>query len=125
MVEKIKQVKDQILQHMERELTKYGGDRIDVKQMGELADIVKDLAQAEELCWQAEYYRSVSEAMENNSSGYGMMSNARRGYGGSPANGNGMMNHVDPFSTIRDMLATANPELRAQIRNELTSLTSM
>lgn len=149
MVEKIKATKDQVLQHMERELAKYGGDRIDVKQMGELADIVKDLAEAEKSCWEAEYYRSISEAMEGGSSGYsgygggsggssgygggsmgysgsggGSAANGgRRGYGG--GGGGGGMGHTDPISNIREMLASANPEKRAQIRNEISGLMSM
>lgn len=128
MVEKIKATKDKILEFMEKELTEYGGKRMDVKEMGELADIVKDLAQAEESCWEAQYYRTVTEAMDSNqSSGYGMgsrgydMGGARRGYG----NTGSMGHNSDPFGAIRDMLATANPEMRAQIRNELTGLTRM
>lgn len=136
MVEMIKATKDQILQHMERELNKYGGDKVDVKQMGELADIVKDLAEAEKSCWEAEYYRSISEAMDEGSSGYGGGGGGSRGYGGgmgyngSAANGGrrgygGSMGHTDPIASIREMLATANPEKRAQIRNEISGLMSM
>lgn len=47
------------------------------------------------------------------------MSGGRQGYGG------GMMGHTDPISTIRDMLSTANPEMRAQIRNDLSNLINM
>lgn len=133
MVGKIKEVKDKVLGRMETAMTERGSvDRMDVKEMGELADIVKDLAEAEKSCWEAEYYRSITEAMggEGGSSlssgysgggrmGYGM--DGRRGYGG---NG-GSMGHTDPISTIRDMLATSTPEMRAKIRNDLSGLMSM
>lgn len=127
MVEKIKANKDKVLEFMERELTKYGPDRMDVKEMGELADIVKDLAMAEKECWEAQYYRTVTDAMQQGSSetsGYGTPS--RMGYGGMGGRqgygGSNMMGHSDPIAAIRDMLATANPEMRSQIRNELRNI---
>lgn len=137
MVEKIKEIKDKTLAFMERELTKYGSDRMDVKQMGELADIVKDLAEAEKSCWEAEYYRTVSEAMEGGSSGSsgyqqpmgrmgygsgsqsGMQSGGRRGYG------SGSMGHTDPISMIRDMMMTGTPETQAKIRGDLSNILGM
>ena len=113
---------------MEQEIGKYGTSRMDVKQVGELADIVKDLSEAE-------YYCSVSEAMAGGSTesfGYNQpMGNSRMGYGGNQGGSGGMgsrsgygnpMGHSDPVSAIRDMLATANPETRAQIRNELLGM---
>lgn len=133
MVERIKKIKDDILEYMEQEVGKYGGSRMDVKEIGELADAVKDMAAAEESCWEAEYYRTVTEAMgHSESSGYGMggrsgymqeadmsgMAGGRRGYG----QPNRMMGHSDPVAAIRDMLATANPEMRMQIRNELSGI---
>lgn len=131
MVEKIKAIKDKTLSFMERELTKYGNDRMDVKQMGELADIVKDLAEAEKSCWEAEYYRTVSEAMEGSQSmatGYQQPTSRmsygatgeRRGYGGE-----GMMRQSDPVSMIRDMMMTASPETQARIRGDLSSIMGM
>ena len=119
MVEKIKANKDKILAYMEMRLAQYGSNRIDTKEMGELADIVKDLAAAEESCWEAQYYRTVTEAMESGggSQGYGSMGGrgydsmgdgGRRGYGG------GRMGHSDPMETIRKMIET-NPELRNEL----------
>jgi hypothetical protein len=127
MVGKIKEIKDKVLGRMETAMTERGSiDRMDVKEMGELADIIKDLAKAEKSCWEAEYYRSITEAMageggSSRSSGYsgggrmGYMDD-RRGYA---------MGHTDPISTIRDMLATSTPEMRAKIRNDLSGLMSM
>lgn len=137
MVEKIKTIKDQFLGRMEQELNQRGIQRVDVESMGKMADIVKDLAEAEKSCWEAEYYRTVTEAMEGKQDvagygggmgrmGYTGMSQgggARRGYG-SPMN-SGMMGHGDPLSAIRDMLATSDAESRAQIRSELSNLMAM
>lgn len=133
MVEKIKANKDRVLEYMEMRLSQYGGNRMDVKEMGELADIVKDLAAAEESCWEAQYYRTVTEAMEKGegSSGYGgsgggggrmgygggMGGGGRRGYGGGGSTG--MMGHGDPVEVIRNMMATMPQEQKMQIRNEL------
>lgn len=113
MTEDIKMLKTKVLQFMDQEVGKYGNGRMDVKQVGELADVVKDLAMAE-------YYCTVSESMEN-SMGYtqpmsrtgseGMGS--RRGYGSS-----GTMGHTDPTEIIRNMLATINPDMREQILKE-------
>lgn len=39
-------------------------DCSDVKTMGEVIDMVKDVAEAEEKCWKACYYKSIVEAMD-------------------------------------------------------------
>lgn len=39
-------------------------DCTDVKTMGEVIDMIKDIAEAEEKCWKACYYKSIVEAME-------------------------------------------------------------
>lgn len=84
MVEKIKEIKDQALRRMEQSINERGIERADVGEMGKLADVVKDLAEAEKSCWEAEYYRSVTEAMEDGSMGYedgmGYARGNRRGY---------------------------------------------
>lgn len=77
MVEDIYKLKNKILLHVERETQNM--DRIDVKEVGELVDMVKDLAEAEKSCWEASYYKAVTQAMEGgqDAAGYGAM----RGYG--------------------------------------------
>ena len=54
MVEKIYDAKRRVLEYMDKELSKYGSDRMDVAEMDKLADIVKDLSEAEKACWEAE-----------------------------------------------------------------------
>lgn len=111
MIEDIKMLKAKVMQFMDQEVSKYGNGRMDVKQVGDLADIVKDLAEAE-------YYCTVAESMTDgqDSMGYTPMNRiygtGRQGYGG------GMMGHTDPMQVVRDVLAS-NPELRSQLRSEL------
>lgn len=134
MTEDIKMLKAKVMQFMDQEVGKYGNGRMDVKQVGELADVIKDLAEAEYYCTKAEYYYAVTEAMNgSNQDTMGYSSMGRMGYGqgssgmsgGRQGYGSGMMGHTDPISTIRDMLSTANPEMRAQIRNDLSNLINM
>lgn len=78
MVEEIYQIKNEFLQKMRQEIDERGIERVDVAEMYKLADIVKDMAEAEKSCWEAEYYRSVTEAM-GGESGY---SGSQSGYNG-------------------------------------------
>lgn len=119
MIEKMKQLKNQYLDVMERDVKQRGAEGVNIKFHGEVADIVKDLSEAI-------YYCEVVKAMEgdNQQSGYGMGYGTgggmgRSGYGGSPANGGNMMGHSDPVSAIRDMMMTADPDTKMRIRNEL------
>lgn len=85
MVHKIAELKNKVLEHMEKNISDQGG-RIDSNEMGKLADIVKDLAMAEKECWEASYYEAVTEAMD--AQGYtpegmgydGMVYDGQRGY---------------------------------------------
>lgn len=83
MVEKIYEIKNQFLEKMMNDIEERGGiERVNVDEMYKLADIVKDLAEAEKECWEAEYYRSVTEAMgqQGSESGYNGMSGNQMGY---------------------------------------------
>lgn len=83
MVEEIYKMKNEILQQAKKELEERGPERMDVDRLGEMVDMVKDLAEAEKSCWEAQYYRNaVSEAMQEKY-GYTQVST------GSPANGGG------------------------------------
>lgn len=73
MVEEIYELKNKLLEQLMKDVGERGIERID----GDMVDMVKDLAEAEKSCWEAEYYRSVAEAMERGT-GYG----AQMGYGG-------------------------------------------
>ena len=112
--------------------------------------MVKDLAEAEKSCWEAEYYRSVAEAMEGGS-GYGMNGN-QTGYNGmSGAHGsnrvgnsrssaqNGSqsgyrdsmgryarrgygMGYQEHIDALRMELQNADPQERERILNEIRSM---
>lgn len=115
MIEDIKVLKAKVLQFMDQEVGKYGGGRMDVKQVGELADVIKDLAEAEYYCTVAEAMGGAQEPM-----GYGQpmgsggtSGGSRRGYGGT-----GSMGHNDPMEMMRNMLAGVSPEMRKQLLSE-------
>jgi hypothetical protein len=132
VVEEIKRHKDKVLAYMAKELEKYGDDRMDVAEMEKLADIVKDMAEAEKACWEAEYYRSVSEAME--SSGYtpDMMGYqgqvGRGGRMGYNPNRDSMGRYArrgydhNPIQAVRDAMGGASPEERERMKRELRQI---
>lgn len=137
MVERIADDKNKILQYMDKALDKYGPDKMNVEEVGKLADAVKDMAEAEKACWEAEYYRSVSEAMEGTSGympegmGYQRMNRgrigynqnrdsmgrytSRRGYDGSY----GYHEHIDD---LRSQMQQASPEEREKMKRELRQM---
>lgn len=82
MGEEIYEIKDEFLGKMRQEIDERGIDRVDVGEMYKLADIVKDLAETAKSCWEAEYYRSVTEAMEGGA-GYPNQGGSQGGQGGS------------------------------------------
>lgn len=122
MTEDIKMLKTKVMQFMDQEVNKYGNGRMDVKQIGELADVVKDLAEAEYYCTVAESMTGGQDTMgytPMNRAGYGQGGmSGDTGGGGRQGYGGGMMGHTDPMQVVRDVLAS-NPELRSQLRNEL------
>ena len=136
MVEKIKADKDKVLEYMGKSLEKYGPDKMNVEEIGKLADAIKDMAEAEKACWEAEYYRSVTEAMEG-PAGYmpeGMGYNrgrmgynpnrdsmgryARRGYGGA-------YGYHEHMQDIRSEMQGATPEEREKMKRELRQMLDM
>lgn len=121
MNEDIKKIKADVLRFMDQEANKYGNSRMDTKQMGDLADIVKDLAMAE-------YYCTTAQAMSGDDMGYTPMGyqggqgsrggssgsmGGRSGYGST-----GSMGHNDPMEMMRSMLGGLSPEIRKQLINE-------
>lgn len=141
MVELIKQTKDSMLERMEQAINERGADRIDVSEMGKLADIVKDLAEAEKSCWEAEYYRTVTESMEDGSMGYDQTgyqgqrgsqggSQVRRGYRDSMGRYarrgyDGRYGHDDVMQTVKDLMTSADPQEREQLKRELRKMADM
>lgn len=56
-----------------------GKECINAEELGEAIDMVKDLAEAEQLYWSAEYYKSIVHAMEESNESIGYMK-GRMGY---------------------------------------------
>lgn len=118
MVDKIYELKNKLIQRVEQDTQNI--NRFDVNTVGELVDMIKDLAEAEDHCWQAEYYKSISKAMEGGSGytqptgsmGYGSV---RSGYGMS----SGHRQIIDP---VKMAMQSASPEEREHLRNEIMEL---
>ena len=144
MVEKIKEAKDDILAYLSKEINRYGGDKMDIAAIEKVADAVKDLAEAEKACWEAEYYRSVTEAMD--SAGYmpeGMgYSGGQGGQGNQGGNQGGRMGYNpnrdsmgrysrgrrgyhEGMDSIREELRNATPEEREKKKRELRQMLDM
>lgn len=137
MVEEIYKLKNHLLEEMVRDVQERGIERLDKERV----DMVKDLAEAEKSCWEAEYYRSVAEAMDGGSGyGYNGMSGAQggnrggqngsqngyqRGYRDSMGRyarrgyGMGYQEHVD---ALRMELQNADPQERERILSEIRGM---
>lgn len=136
MVGKISEIKNMILQRMDAAINERGVDRADTKELGELSDIVKDLAQAEKECWEAEYYMAIAEGMgsqgytngtnigsmpyNQNSQGY---RDSRGRYARRP--GYTPMGYHGEIEGIREAMQNATPEEREKMQRELRQIVNM
>lgn len=152
MVEKLKDLKDELLMQAEQDMHEGGG--VDPK----MIDSIKDLAEAEKACWEAEYYRTVTEAMEDGKAGYddgmgyrgnrggmgydrqgrgyrrGYERETRRGYRGQSRDSQGRYTsrrgyrrmdgygHDDMMAEVRQMMETADPQEREQLKMQLRQM---
>lgn len=135
MVEKIAEDKNRILEYMGKSLEKYGPDKMNVEEIGKLADAVKDMAEAEKACWEAEYYRSVTEAME--SQGYTPDMMGYQGQGGQGRMGynrnrdsmgrytSGRRGYHEGMDGLRAEMQSATPEEREKMKRELRQMLDM
>lgn len=131
MVDRIYEIKNKLLEQIDKDMREKGADRID----GEMVDMVKDLACAEKDCWEADYYRAVTEAMEG-SSGYsgggssggssgwqnqygsGRNSGGRRGYDSTSHT----MGYQEAMDTMRHYMRNSDPVERERMRGEMMSM---
>lgn len=113
-MDEIMKLKDKVLEHMRKTAEEKGADRIDP----ELADVVKDLAEAA-------YYCKVTEQMGQPMGymGYG------NGYGYADPMGYQMrdsrgryMGYGDSVEAVRNILASASPEEKERIKAEMRSM---
>lgn len=127
MVENIYALKNKILKHVENETQNM--ERINVNEIGELVDMVKDLAEAEKSCWEAQYYRSVSQAMEDksgypggNTGGGDNMGGIRQGYSQPMRQGyNQMMGHDDIINKLGNEYRNLSPEEKMVMKSKVLS----
>lgn len=70
MIDKICKMKDKLCEYAHQQMQQ-GLDRVDTREMGAVVDMIKDLAEAEKSCMEADYYESVVEAMEEGGDRYG------------------------------------------------------
>lgn len=70
MVHKICRMKDKLCDYASQQMER-GLDNVDTREMGMVVDMIKDLAEAEKSCLEADYYESVVEAMEEGGDRYG------------------------------------------------------
>ena len=141
MVEEIYNVKNEVLKQIAQDMREKGASRIDPQ----MVDMVKDLASAEKDCWEAEYYRSVAEAMEGQPGygpqmGYDGMYGARQGsrgggMGSTPQGGSqrgyrdsmgryarrgyGYHEHID---ALKAEMQNADPQQREAMMQELRAI---
>lgn len=70
MVHKICKMKDELCDYASQQMER-GLDNVDTREMGMVVDMIKDLAEAEKACLEAEYYDTVIDAMDSGSDRYG------------------------------------------------------
>lgn len=129
MVEKIYDIKNKVLQYAER--VTQDVNRMDTKEVSELADAVKDFAEAEKACWEAEYYKSIVGSMSQGQ-GYGGGTGSSAGYGGQgyqrqqgysrQGYQGGSMGHHDVTEPLRMAIQSASPDERDRLRNEVKTI---
>ena len=135
MVDRIYEIKNKIIEQVDQQMRERP-DRVD----SEMIDAIKDLSEAEKNCWEADYYRTVTEAMEgeggsgysgvsrggssNGSSGWqnqygsGRNSGGRRGYDGSSHT----MGYQEAMDTMRHYMSKSDPVERERMRSEMMAM---
>ena len=147
MTKKIFEIKAKLIDELESEMERMGSIRnMDTREMGQVVDMIKDLAEAEEKCWKACYYKSVVEAMETTAGGnidrMGYMptevrTNTNMGYQGvmgyqdgssiGYTNRMGAMTGRGGYSdqsiqNIKQMIEVADPQRKEQLKMDLQNL---
>lgn len=125
MVGEIYEIKNKVIEQVMKDLKDKGADRVD----GDMVDMIKDLAEAEKSCWEAEYYRSVVEAM-NGPSGYmpagyqgqGGRSGWQNQYGSGRGGRRGYGDYREAMDEVRHYMQSADPQERERMRSEMRAM---
>ena len=148
MIDRICKMKDKLCEYAHQQMQQ-GLDRVDTREMGAVIDMIKDLAEAERSCMEADYYESVVEAMDGGEGRYGYAaqgSGARPDYRMEPPDGEGgRMGYKNQYGNwpanpknrrrmrrrgyseesvenIRSMMEEADPARREQLKRDLEEL---
>lgn len=138
MVGMIYETKNRILEHIAHQMQERGVEGVNTNELGMLVDMVKDLAEAEKSCYEADYYRSVSEAMENGGQ-LGYSNNYENGYGNRGAGytqqnrsgwsnqygsgrSRGHMGYTDMAESVRMAMQGMAPDERDRMREQLRGI---
>ena len=118
MEDKICAIKDKIVQRIDSEIMNRGMDRIDVEELGEMIDMVKDLAEAEDHCKQAKYYETVTKAMNQEDSSYNK--GFKTGYTSNLVSK--PMDYHETLDSLRSMMEHMDPTDKEHLTTELQSM---
>lgn len=102
MIDKICTIRKQLVSKVDGDIAERGLDRIDVQNLGEVVDMIKDLAVAEEKLRKADYYHRVIAAMD----------------GGEPMR----TSHPEIADAISRALSSADPHERETIKGEVMAM---
>ena len=142
MTDRMEEIKRKVIERLERAVTEGGPDRMDVEEVGALADIVKDLSESAKECNEAEYYKSVTDAMAYGYTpedmpmrtiGYTDTSRQpqrqpgyRDGMGRYRQQGNGYYGGYGyDMQGLRDAMGSATPEERERMQREMRAMLGM
>ena len=138
MTQKIYEIKDRLLDEVKNEVE---SGNVNLGELNIMADVIKDLAEAEHHCWEACYYKAVVEGMEGDSQGKmgyygpdgsGVGSNAPQrsgystmmGYNGKGQSGGSRMSGRSGYNdqtieNIRQIMETSDPMRKEQLKQDL------
>ena len=116
---KIEDAKERLVEALNGAISS-GIENVDASEAGEITDMIKDLAEAEEKCWKACYYKSIVEAMnESEKMGYDPW---RYSNGEYAPKGRGTRGYTpvytddDPYRDMSDHMLGYTPDDRMQTR---------
>ena len=111
MSDRMQSLKEKFLDRIETDIAERGIERINVAEIGELVDIVKDLAEAEKDCKKAMYYHEVVKAMGGSTE-----------YSEQPAYSGDYSGVIEP---LRKAIQAAGPDERAKMRREIRAIAGL
>lgn len=96
-IDKLCEMKEKLVEFVGSHISDEGLSMLDTRELGEAIDMIKDLADAEKNCWEACYYKSVVEAMDEYSENPRMGYNPNRNAMGQYSDGRGRAGYVPMY----------------------------